>query len=502
MWQWIASITPIVVLFSSIAFFRIRIPIAALVSLATTIVTALILGTFSWSNTEISISSGVSAAISILYAVWPAIFFYEFMRASNSFTILKDAAVNRSQDDLILVLFFGWIFSSFLQSITGFGVPVAVCAPFLIALGIRPVPAVTLTLIGHAWANTYGTLGMAWDALVALGPVTALAEASFMSGIFLWLVNLTGALLICFLYGRWDALRHGLPFVLVMSTIMGGGQVVVGQFNPTIAAFVSTSLALVFALGAFRFNVYTRAWSCISPISQKTSTVNNHPQIRDITVAIAPFIFLALTSIVVFTIPTVSHVLSGVRILDLPVFYHAGTVLTLTAIFALGILYMTRKIERRAFHQASTNALNKLMGTSAGIILLLIMARLLSVTGHIEILAHGVANVAGYAYLPFAAPIGTFGAFITSSNMSSNILLASFQHEVASRLSIPPSFLLAAQTAGGAAGAVIGPSTILLGATTAEVQGREGEILRPLLIVSMAQAIIVGIVLTAWVGLS
>ena len=502
MWQWIASITPIVVLFSSIAFFRIRIPIAAIIGLVTTVVTAWLLGTLSWSNTEISISSGVSAAFSILYAVWPAIFLYEFMRASDSFTILKDAAVNRSQDDLILVLFFGWIFSSFLQSITGFGVPVAVCAPFLIALGVRPVPAVTLTLIGHAWANTYGTLGMAWDALVALGPVTAIAETSFVSGVFLWLVNLTGALLICFFYGRWDALRHGLPFILVMSTIMAGGQVVVGQFNPTIAAFVPTALALVFALGAFRLNVYTRPWSCISPISDKMSTTANHPHTRDITVAVAPFLFLALASIVVFTIPSVSQVLSSVHALGLPVFYHAGTVLTLTAIFALGSLYATGKIERRSLQQASANALNKLVGTSAGILMLLIMARLLFVTGHIEILAYGVANVAGYAYLPFAAPIGTFGAFITSSNMSSNILLASFQHEVASRLSVTPSFLLAAQTAGGAAGAVIGPSTILLGATTAGVQGREGEILRPLLIISMAQAVIVGIVLTVWVGLS
>ena len=59
-----------------------------------------------------------------------------------------------------------WLFSSFLQGITGFGVPVAVCAPILIALGVQPLWSVIITLLGHAWANTYGTFALAWDALI------------------------------------------------------------------------------------------------------------------------------------------------------------------------------------------------------------------------------------------------------------------------------------------------------------------------------------------------
>lgn len=502
MWQWLVSITPIAVLFSSIAFFRIRIPLAATLGLLATVITASILNTLTISALGSSLSSGLSAALSILYAVWPAIFLYEFMQIGRSFTVLKDAAVAQSHDHLILVLFFGWIFSSFLQSITGFGVPVAVCAPFLIALGVRAIPAVTLTLIGHAWANTYGTLGMAWDALVTLGPASDIAETSLISGLFLWIVNFTGALLICFFYGRLTAIRHALPFVIVMSTIMAGGQVMVGQINPTIAAFVPTAIALALTLVAFRLRLYTQAWSCPSPITTTAMEHGEAPSSRAVVVAGAPFIFLAAISLAVFTITPISNALASTSVMGIPVFHHAGTVLSLTAVFALFALRVGKKIGDRDVRAASRSALGKLVTTSLGIILLLVMARLLFTTGHIEILAYGVANVAGHAYLPFTAPIGTFGAFVTSSNMSSNILLASFQNEVAGKLAVNPSLLLAAQTAGGAAGAVIGPSTILLGATTAGVQGQEGTILRPLLAVSMSQAILIGIVLSVWVMLT
>lgn len=502
MWHWLVSITPIAVLFSSIAFFRIRIPLAATLGLLATVITATVLNTLTMPALAGSISSGLSAAFSILYAVWPAIFLYEFMQAGRSFTVLKDAAVAQSHDHLILVLFFGWIFSSFLQSITGFGVPVAVCAPFLIALGVRPIPAVTMTLIGHAWANTYGTLGMAWDALVTLGPVSNIAETSLISGLFLWIVNFTGALLICFFYGRLPAIRHALPFVVVISTVMAGGQVVVGQFNPTIAAFVPTAVALVLALVIFKLRLYTQSWSCPSPVTN--TAVEGHEILtsRKVIIAGVPFIFLVAISLTVFTIPPISNYLASISVADIPVFHHAGTVLSLTALFALISLLATKQIGGQDVRAASRKALGKLISTSLGIVLLLVMARLLFTTGHIEILAYGVANVAGYFYLPFAAPIGTFGAFVTSSNMSSNILLASFQNEVAGKLAVNPSLLLAAQTAGGAAGAVIGPSTILLGATTAGVQGQEGTILRPLLVVSMAQAALIGIVLSAWVILT
>ena len=54
----------------------------------------------------------------------------------------------------------------------------------------------------------------------------------------------------------------------------------------------------------------------------------------------------------------------------------------------------------------------------------------------------------------------------------------------------------AAQTAGGAIGTVVGPSTILLGTTTAGCEGKEGEVLRFMLPIVLVEAAITGIVIT------
>jgi lactate permease len=67
-----------------------------------------------------------------------------------------------SQNRLFLVLAFGWVLASFLQGIAGFGTPIAVVAPLLLAIGVKPVYAVVIPLIGHAWANMFGTLAVGW----------------------------------------------------------------------------------------------------------------------------------------------------------------------------------------------------------------------------------------------------------------------------------------------------------------------------------------------------
>ena len=59
------------------------------------------------------------------------------MKFAGVFQSIKQMLQKKTQDELVMVLLICWLFSSFLQGITGFGVPVAVCAPILIALGVQ-----------------------------------------------------------------------------------------------------------------------------------------------------------------------------------------------------------------------------------------------------------------------------------------------------------------------------------------------------------------------------
>ena len=109
-------------------------------------------------------------------------------------------------NELLLVLALGWILESFLQGITGFGVPVAVGAPLLIGIGMNPMWAVILPLLGQSWGNTFGTLAAAWDSLASSAGLSAgSAEyfaTAFWASLFLFAWDVITGLIMCWFYGK------------------------------------------------------------------------------------------------------------------------------------------------------------------------------------------------------------------------------------------------------------------------------------------------------------
>ena len=172
---------------------------------------------------------------------------------------------------------------------------------------------------------------------------------------------------------------------------------------------------------------------------------------------------------------------------------HAGFVLLLTVLAAYGV-YRSRKILKKGqLRDICRDTWKKIVPTSLGILFLVMMAQVLKGSGLMEIIAQGVTAVSGRFYGAAAPFVGLIGAFVTSSNTSSNILMGSFQKTAAELIGASEAAILAAQTAGGAIGTVVGPSTILLGTTTAGCQGREGEVLRFMLPIVAVEAALTGL---------
>ena len=67
-------------------------------------------------------------------------------------------------------------------------------------------------------------------------------------------------------------------------------------------------------------------------------------------------------------------------------------------------------------------------------------------------LADGVAALAGSAWPLFATFIGGLGAFVAGSNTVSNMMFSSFQFGVGERIGVDPTWVVALQAVGGAAG--------------------------------------------------
>lgn len=115
---------------------------------------------------------------------------------------------------------------SFLQGITGFGVAVAVGAPLLVGIGVAPIWAVLIPLIGHSWANTFGTLAVAWDALVSSANLTAdpvLLRTALWTGIFIWIWNIILGTTTAGILGKEGlVLKKVLPITVIAAVIVGG----------------------------------------------------------------------------------------------------------------------------------------------------------------------------------------------------------------------------------------------------------------------------------------
>lgn len=78
--------------------------------------------------------------------------------------------------------------------------------------------------------------------------------------------------------------------------------------------------------------------------------------------------------------------------------------------------------------------------------------------------------------------------------MSSNILFGDFQMTTSKLLNANSAAVLGAQTAGGAIGSAISPSKIILGTTTANILGKEGDVLKTIIWITLLPILLIGVV--------
>ena len=136
--------------------------------------------------------------------------------------------------------------------------------------------------------------------------------------------------------------------------------------------------------------------------------------------------------------------------------------------------------------------LKKTLPSAISVICFLLTSKIMGCSGQVELLAQSFVRLFGKAY-PLVAPfIGLLGSFVTSSNMASNILFGRFQTTTAGLLGVNQGVLLGAQTAGGAIGNAICPGNVVLGCTTTERPGTEGEVLKHVLPVTAVTALLCG----------
>jgi lactate permease len=101
---------------------------------------------------------------------------------------------------------------------------------------------------------------------------------------------------------------------------------------------------------------------------------------------------------------------------------------------------------------------------------------------------------------PLVAPwIGAIGAFMTGSNTNSNVVFGLLQLRTAELLRYSIPVILAGQTAGAALASVMAPTKVVVGASTAGMAGREGEIMRKMLVYTGILLVLISFLTLVWV---
>ena len=510
-----AAILPLLLLLALMTVFRLSAGKAALIDLLFTAVLAVLVFKGGSSLLLWECVKGAWDALPIVLIILTAVLLYQVGKEADAFSSLRIGLERLLPNELLLVLALGWCFPSFLQGISGFGVPVAVAAPLLIGIGVKPVYAVMLALLGQSWGNTFGTLAAAWDALVAASGAAGASQAALWASFFLFLWDIAIGVVSAFFYGRGRAVRKSLPALIVISFLQGGGELLLSQVNTTLCNFVPAALSLIAVIALGRLPLYRERWAIEdSPMMERKGISEEGKAALTIMDALLPYILLTALTLLVLALKPLSAFLSKVsfgpavpetrtglgvvnagyeRYSAFKPFTHASFMLLLSSL--AGWAYYSIKGIKLSAKTLIKGTLKLSMPSAVAVVLLMMMSKVMCGSGMTQVLSEGIASALGRFYTVLVPFIGLLGTFSTGSNLSSNILFGSFQGTTAGLLGLNVPAVLGAQTAGGAIGSMVSPGKILLGTSTAGLSGKEGMILSRLLRIALPAVLLIGLLL-------
>ncbi len=450
---------------------------------------------------------GFLYALDVLLIIWAAFLFYLIVEKTGSIQMIGQTIPSLTYSREMQALVVGWIFTSFLQGVGGFGVPVAVVAPILVSLDFSPLQAVLIPSIGHGWAVTFGSLGSSFRALL-----TTTAQSPQPLGItsaFLLGVSAIGSgLSVLYLSGGRQAVRNNFWYAFGLGGLMGLiliGTVWAGFWN------LGSFLAATGGLGGFMLLI-------------RLQNKNHHFEIKKVKKLAAAFSgYLILITVILggqflnflrgnrATLSLSSYLPeyhTSLGLLNLPIrttasekvgdinlLIHPGIILLYACIITFVFYRILGKLPSNSIAPILQEATNRLLPTTLCVLAMVILAVLMETCGMTEIIANSLAKWTNRNYAIIVPLVGGIGAFITGSNTNSNILFGLLQTQTAAILKLPIFLILAGQTSGASIASVLAPAKIIVGTSTSGLLGEEGLVFRKLLPFVIIEVLLISMIL-------
>src|SRR3954469_20622054 len=163
---------PVIVLLGTIAFFRIRIHVSALLGLGMALLLALAVYRMPWKAAGAALVYGAAFGLfPIGWVILNVLFLYQLTVKQGLFEILRQSLARVAPDPRIQLILIAFSFGAFIEGVAGFGTPVAITGAILIQLGFKPLHASGLALIANTAPVAFGSLGI---------PITTLNQVTGM----------------------------------------------------------------------------------------------------------------------------------------------------------------------------------------------------------------------------------------------------------------------------------------------------------------------------------
>jgi lactate permease len=438
----------------------------------------------------------LSLSLYVLLIIWTAVFLYNIADKAGAIRVIGDAVTGLVRDKLLQCLLLAWCFTSLLQGLAGFGVPIAVVAPIMTTMGFAPLVAVSACLVGHSWAISFGSMGSSYNTIQLVTKIPGEVIGPVMAKLFIIPVFVTGLSVLHMQGGLKGVLRGFIPFFpaacLISVAMWAMNKLGMAQLASLIAAAAGLTVLLCYAKATAGRNGARE----LSARAEKNERLETGKGMGFFTAAM-PYIILICISVIT-QLPVRKPAFSGLMLgLDYPEITtglgytvpaaaayssikwisHPAPALFLSAMAGYFIYVKKTGARPDILKKAALDTAKKLMPTSVGITTMVMMALLMSDSGMTNLLARGIAAATG-SFFPLASPfIGVIGSFLTGSNTNSNVMFGLLQYETAQVLGKSAVWLAAAQSVGGSIGVSIAPSTIMMGSANVGLTGKENLVM-------------------------
>ncbi|WP_332632590.1 L-lactate permease [Halalkalibacter flavus] len=504
-------------------------PIALLV----TVVMAVSVWGVAGNQVGVAVMKGVVTALEVSLIVFGAILLLNTLKESGAVHTIRQGFMSISPDRRVQAIIVAWLFGSFLEGAAGWGAPATIVGPLLVAIGFPAMGAVMIALLLQSTPVSYGAvgtpilvgvnsglkdvplvdkyvadLGISYDAYInAIGGQVAIFHG--IIGIFIPLFMVT---MLTYFFGKNKSLREGLavwkfavfagvaftlPYALV-ANLLGP------EFPSLIGGLVG--LAIVIPAAKRGFLMPKDVWdfdkkeNWDSEWTGKLKINEDEKPARKISTLSAWMPYILVAVLLVVTRVAYLPFSTWLKSWELKAENLFGTTITVASaplnipgtifILVAMIVFFMHHMKVEQFARAASDSFKTVASAIVALIFSIPMVQVFINSGVNSsgydsmpiVLAEGISTIFG-ANWPLVAPtIGAIGAFIAGSNTVSNMMFGLFQFGVADNIGVNPAVIVALQAVGGAAGNMICVHNVVAASAAVGLIGKEGRLIRKLLI--------------------